>query len=65
MDVFGLDAVSCFPVVHTIIPFCVLRVSGALPSKAARGWSVALQQSPAGPIWVTPPASAGFRYDQE
>lgn len=61
MNVFGLATVSCFPVVHTIIPFYVFWVSGALPSKAARGWSVA----PAGPVWVTPPTSARFRYDQE
>lgn len=66
LNVFGLAAVSCFPVVHFHSILCVgIEWSVTLKStpEAAAVWlcSRALDR----PVWVTLPASARFSDDQE
>lgn len=47
------------------IPFCVHTVSAVLPSSGLEVGVWFRSRALVGPVWVTPPASAGFRCDQE
>lgn len=47
------------------IPFCVHTVSAVLPSSGLEVGVWLRSRALVRPVWVTPPASAGFRCDQE